>query len=49
MIQCLQDSMRNILMWVTIYDPFANNLDIDENWNPLDYPWIFIVPLPFHL
>ena len=45
----LKDIMRNILMWVTIYDPFASNLGIDNNWNQLDYPWIFIVPLPFFL
>jgi hypothetical protein len=45
MMQCLQDSMRNILMSVTIYDPFASNVGIDENWNRLHYPWIFIVPL----
>jgi hypothetical protein len=49
MMRWLQDSMRNILMWVTIYDPFASNLGIDENWNRLDYPWIIIVPLPFFL
>ena len=49
MMWCLQDSMRNILMWVTIYDPFASKLGIDENWNWLDYPWIFIVPLLFFL
>ena len=36
-------------MWVTIYDPFASNLGIDDNWNWLDYPWIFIVPLLFFL
>jgi len=49
MMWCLQDIMRNILMWVTINDPFASNLGIDDNWNRLDYPWIFIVPLPFFL
>jgi len=49
MMWCLQDSMRNILMWVTIYDPFASNLGSDENWNRLDCPWIFIIPLPFFL
>ena len=49
MMRCLQDSMRNILRWVTIYDPFASNLGIDKNWNRLDYPWIFIVPSPFFL
>ena len=38
MMQRLQDSMRNILKWVTIYDPFASNLGIEENWNRLDYP-----------
>jgi len=47
MMQRLQDSMRNILMSVTIYDPFAGNLGIDENRNRLDYPWTFVVPLPF--
>jgi hypothetical protein len=36
-------------MWMTIYDLFANNLGIDEDWNWLDYPWIFIVPLTFFL
>ena len=41
--------MRNILMWVTIYDPFGSNLGIDDNWNWLDYPWVFIIPLPFFL
>ena len=46
---CLQDIMHNILMWVTIYDPFAGNHGIDDNWNQLDYLWIFIVPLPFFL
>ena len=49
MMRCLQDNMCNILMWVTIYDPFASNLGFDDNWNWLDYPWIFIVPLPFFL
>jgi len=49
MMRCLQDSMSNILMWVTIYDPFASNLGIDNNWNRLDYPWVFTVPLPFFL
>jgi len=49
MMQCLQDIMCNILMWVMIYDPFASNLAIDENCNQLDYPWIFIVPLRFFL
>jgi len=49
MMRRLQDSMRNILMWVTIYDPFASNLGIEENWNWLDYPWTFPVPLPFFL
>jgi len=48
-MQCLQDIMRNIIMWVTIDVPFPNNLIIDENWNRLDYPWIFIVPLLFFL
>jgi len=45
MMQCLHDSMRNILMLVTIYDPFASNLGIEGNWNWLDYPWVFILPL----
>jgi len=49
MTRCLQDSMRNILMCVTIFDPFASNLGIDEIWNRLDHPWIFIVPLRFFL
>jgi len=49
MIRCIQDIMHNILMWVTNYDPFAGILHIDENWNRLDYPWIFILPLPFFL
>ena len=49
MMQCLEDIMSNILIWVTIYDPFASNPGIDDNWNQLDYPWIFIVPLPFFL
>jgi len=47
MMRCLQEIMRNILMWVTIYDPFASNLAIDDNGNRLDYPWVFIVPLLF--
>jgi hypothetical protein len=34
-------------MWVTIDDSFTRNLSIAENWNQWDYPWIFIVPLPF--
>jgi len=46
-ISFLQDIMRNILMWVTINDPFASNLGIDDKWNWLYYPWIIIVPLPF--
>jgi len=49
MMQCLQDSMHNILMWVTIYDLFTSNLGIDDNWNRLEYTWIFIVPLLFFL
>jgi len=49
MMLWLQDIMHNILMWVTIYDPFTSNLGIDDNWNRLDYPWIFIVPSPFIL
>ena len=32
-----------------IYDPFVSNLGIDDNWNPLDYPSVLIVPLPFVL
>jgi len=49
MMRCVQDNMRNILMWVTIYDPFASNPGIDQNWNRIDYPWIFIVPSLFFL
>jgi len=49
MMQCLQDIMHIISMWVTIYDPFTGNLGIDDNWNQLDYPWIIIVPWPFFL
>jgi hypothetical protein len=45
----LQDNMRNILLWVTINDPFASNLRIDDNWNPFDYPWIYMVPILFFL
>jgi hypothetical protein len=26
-------------MWVTIYDPYAINLGIDNNWNQLNYRW----------
>jgi hypothetical protein len=33
----LQDIMCNILMWVTVYDPFASNHGIDEQRNQLDY------------
>jgi len=43
----LHDIMRNSLMWVTIYDPFTSNHGIDNNWNRVKYPWIFILPLPF--
>jgi len=49
MMRCVQDIMRNILLSVAIYDPLASNLGIDDNWNQLDYPWIFIIPLPFFL
>jgi len=49
MMPCSQDIKHNILMWVTIYDPFASSLGIDNNWNLLNYLWIFIVPLPFYL
>jgi len=38
------DNMHNILLWVTMYDPFASNLSIEKNWNQLNYPWIFILP-----
>jgi len=48
-ISFLQDIMCSILMWVTINNPFASNLGIDDNWNRSDYPRIFIVPLPFFL
>jgi hypothetical protein len=45
----LQDSISNIWMWETIYNPFASNLGIDNNCNWLDNPWIFIVHAPvFH-
>jgi len=47
MMQYLQDIMRNILMWVTIYDPFTSNLRNGENWNRLDYRRVFLVPLLF--
>jgi len=43
MMWCLQDIMHNILMWVTIDDPFANNLGIEQNWNQLDDSSIFIL------
>ena len=36
-------------MWVKINDPLASNLGIDDNWNWLDYPWVFIVPSTFFL
>ena len=49
MTRCLQDIMPNIVIWVTIDDPFLTNLGIDENWNRFDYPFIFIVPLLFFL
>jgi len=49
MMRCLHDSMRNILMWVTIHDPFASNLGTEENWNRLGYPWVIIVRLPLLL
>jgi len=48
-ISFLQDIMPNIIMWVTIYDPFASNLGTDDYWNRLDYPWLFIKPLLFFL
>jgi hypothetical protein len=32
-----------------MYDRFASNLGIEQNWNRLDSPSIFIVPLPFFL
>jgi len=43
----LLDMMRNILMRVSINDPFASNLGIDDNWIHLDYHSIFIIPVPF--
>jgi len=46
-ISYLHDIIRNILMSVTIHDPFVRNLDIDDNLNRFLHPWIFIVPLPF--
>jgi len=49
MMRCLHDRMGNILMCVTIYDPFASNLGIDENCNQLDHPWVIIVPLTLFL
>jgi len=49
MMRCLQDIMRNILMWVTIDDPFASNLGIDDNWNQIDYPWVVIARSMFFL
>jgi len=49
MKRCIQDIIRNILMWLTIYDPFASNLSVDDNWNRSDYPWIFILPLLYFL
>jgi len=49
MMWCLQDVLRNNWMWVTISDSFASNLSIDNNWDRLDYPWIFIVPIPLSL
>jgi hypothetical protein len=36
-------------MWVTIHDPFARNLGIDDNGNQLAYPFVFIVPSMFFL
>jgi hypothetical protein len=49
MMRCSQDSMCNILIWVAIYDPFSCNHTIDKNWNRLDYPLDFNVPLLFIL
>jgi len=49
MMRCMQDIVHNIIMWVTIYDPFTSNLRINDNCNRSDDPWIFIVPLPFFL
>ena len=34
---------------MTIYNQFASNLSIDDNWNPFDYPRVCIIPLPFFL
>jgi hypothetical protein len=36
-------------MWMTTDDPFASNLGMDENWNELDYLWVFFAPFPFLL
>jgi len=36
-------------MWVTIYDSFTSNLGIDDNWNPIDSPWLLIIPSLFFL
>jgi len=36
-------------MWVTIYDPFTCNLNIDGNWNRLDYPRMVVLSSPFFL
>jgi len=47
MMRCLQDIMHNILMSVTVSDPLASNLGIDNNWNRVDYPWVLNVPSPF--
>jgi len=44
MMQLLQDMIHSMLMCVMRYDPFASNLDIDENRNWLDYPKIFNKP-----
>jgi len=49
MMRCIQAIMGNILMWVTIYNQFANKLGSDNSWNWLNFRRIFIVPLPFFL
>jgi hypothetical protein len=41
----LQDIIPIIFMWLKFNHPFASNLGMGNNWNPLDYPWIFTVPL----
>jgi len=49
MMRYLHDIMCDISMSLTIHDPFASDLSIDDICNRSDYPWVLIVPLLFLL